>query len=302
MTRNVLIDGHEADFVITHPSPEKISQRTVVLLIHPALGVAGAYYLKLAERLCARNNWVVAVQEQRGQGSSSWKASPDCDWSYWTPVSQDFDLHLDIIRKTYTQNPIVVIGHSVGAILWSLWLARAQLENNPRGSWISAGFHITCGNIYYKVHPARSLLAYSWLIAAVTWTLGWLPGEKVKFGGPAEAKSFMLDWCQTIWDGSIGSRECPHKHISHQFKHITIPLSFTTFDTDSFTPPACTEHLAKMFNPQYTSFEVIRASTEKEWQTMSGNEIHIRWARGTAILPYIERFVNGIVNGSIAKL
>jgi predicted alpha/beta hydrolase len=284
-------DGHKADLVVFRPLPEKISVATPVLVVHPAMGVAGAYYDKLAESLVIQYGLVVAVQEQRGQGSSNWRASSSRDWSFWEPITQDFHLHLAIIRQEFASNPIFVLGHSVGSFLWNLWLAKQLLEKNDKNfNEIRGLVLIACGSIHSPTHPSRILLPYSYFVSFVCHVLGWWPGAKLGFGD-SEAKSFMLDWAHTIWHGNWQPRDCPYPNITESFRRIKKPTLFLSIDSDAFTPPVCTALFASRFDPQYTSMVVINAAAEEEFKGMTGEQVHIRWARTNVMLPHISTFV-----------
>lgn len=291
--------------MFVHPPADKITEKTVLVVIHPALGIFGGYYAKLAENMAYRYNWIVIVQEQRGQGTSSWRASRRENWSYWTPISYDFDLHLSIIRTSYPSNPLFILGHSVGGILWSLWMAAKVVEGKEAEvkKQISGFLCMASGSIHHAIHPSSSLLAYSWFIASVVTILGWLPGEKLGFGGPAEAKGFMLDWCSNIWTGRWQPRDCPHQDITSAFKRIPVPAHFTTIDKDTFTPPICSSTFAEHLNPATTSYATIVSDSIPEYKNLEPDQAHIRWARGTAFLPIMEAFVNRTLKRSVgAKL
>jgi len=271
---------------------QTIHEQTVIVVIHPALGVPGAYYSRLAKHLCERNDWIVAVQEQRGQGSSSWRASRTCNWSYWTPVALDFHLHLQLLRDSYPKNPIFLLGHSVGFVLWSLWLAKMTREKNEEAlANISGLLGICSGSIYYGIHPSNTLLMRSLIITFISNALGWFPGERMGFGGQAEARGFMHDWCRSIWQDDQQPYECPHPHIMKTFKELKIPIRLMTLDNDEFTPPISTEKMAARFNPYYTSYHTIESKGELEYKDLPGDQAHVKWARGKAILPYIEGWI-----------
>lgn len=297
-------DGYEADFVITHPLESKIEPTTPMMIIHPALGVPGRYYSRLAEKLCARNNWIIAVQEQRGQGSSGWTASSSKNWGYWTPIAVDFDLHLATLRSKFPDNPLFILGHSAGAILWALWMSK-QLKEGKESEvrkQIRGFLVIACGVIDYRIHPSRTLLPFSLFVASASYILGWFPGERLGFGGPAEAKNFMLDWCHNIWTGNWKPIGCPYDDITENMKNIPVPAYFTTIDSDVFTPPVCCAKFASYLNPSTTTYKTIESKNYEEYRDVPGEVIHIRWARGDAILPIIEDFVVKTLMPKLAKL
>ena len=275
-----------------------------MIIVHPALGVPARYYFRLAERLCERNGWIVAIQEQRGQGSSSWTASRSIGWGYWTPIALDFDLHLAILRSKFPSNPLFILGHSVGAILWCLWMTKQLMEGkeDELRRQISGIMVIASGVIDFRIHPSRSLLPFSLWVALVSQVLGWFPGERLGFGGPAEAKNFMLDWCHNIWTGKWQPRGCPHEDITSHFHKIPVPAYFTTLDSDAFTPPVCCAKFSEFLNPSNTTYVTIESQKYDEYRDMPGELAHIRWARGDTILPFIESFLTKTLQQKSAKL
>lgn len=297
-------DGYEADFVVVHPEETKIEPDTPMIMIHPALGIPGRYYTRLAERLCSRNGWIVAIQEQRGQGSSSWTASSYTNWGYWTPIAVDFDLHLSTLRSKFPSNPLFILGHSAGAILWCLWMSKQLIEGKESEvrRQIAGLIVIASGVIDFRIHPSRTLFPFSLFVASVSYLLGWFPGERLGFGGPAEAKNFMLDWCHNIWTGKWNPKGCPYEDITSTFSKIPVPAYFTTLDNDVFTPPVCCAKFSEFLNPATTTYVTIESKKYDEYRDMPGELAHIRWARGDTILPFIEAYVAQILTPRSAKL
>jgi predicted alpha/beta hydrolase len=262
-------------------------------MIHPAIGTPGKYYDRLAKRLVLKNNWAIGVQEMRGHGTSSWIASSTQNWSYWTPVEMDIDLHLSIIKSLFPQNPIFALGHSAGGVIWSLWMAKMAALGRCHD--IAGLVSICSGSVYYKIHPksTQCLMLGMWVWTASS-ALGWFPGAKLGFGGEREAKHFIQDWTHNIFWGHWQPHRCPISDITTKwFKHIHVPKAFISIDQDQYTPHASTLAFISMF-PQggdHTHFK-ITAKDDLELSKVDLPQLHHRWAKTDSFIPIISNWIN----------
>lgn len=288
-----ILDGHEADFVIFSSAALTVTSGTPVVMIHPALGTPGKYYERLSKKLVLKNGWVVANQEMRGHGSSSWIASSSQNWSYWTSPALDFDLHMAIVKSLYPTQPIFAFGHSAGGILWTLWMAKMAFAGKTHGL---AGFiSVASGSVYYRVLE-KSMSA--WLLGVWVWStsaaIGWFPGTKLGFGGEREAKHFIQDWTHNILYGHWQPHGCPIPDISTKwFKEVHIPACFISIDQDQYTPHASTIAFMEMFpkGSDHTHIKVT-AKDDPELCKLELPQLHHKWARGDSFIPYISDWVN----------
>lgn len=124
-----LLDGATSDMTVFKNEKFINNNDAIVYVIHPALGTPAGYYHFLAEEISKTKDCHVVVFEIRGNGTSSEIASASNDWGYYTIIENDFEVHIPIVLEMFTNNPIILIGHSFGAQLQSLYLSKLVLEN-----------------------------------------------------------------------------------------------------------------------------------------------------------------------------
>lgn len=228
----------------------------------------------------------------RGQGSSSWKASPEVNWSYWTEVEYDFDLQLSVLKKQYPRNPIFPLGHSAGGIMWTLWMAKKVYEKREDHlSWIRAYITVASGSVYYRFHPSKAVYWYALKVASIAYAMGWFPGTQNGFGNEREAKDFMLDWCHNILFGYWQPRGCPIPNISQVYRWIPKAALYVSIDDDPFTPPTSAIEMSKFYGQDKVQFVTLVAKEEPALKNIDGPSLHVRWARTDVVFPHVYAFV-----------
>lgn len=105
------------------------NDNTIVYVIHPALGTPAGYYHFLAEEISKSEGAHVVVFEIRGNGTSSEIPSSSKDWGYYTIIENDFEVHIPTVIDMFKNNPLILIGHSFGAQLQSLYMSKLVMEN-----------------------------------------------------------------------------------------------------------------------------------------------------------------------------
>ena len=106
------------------------NDETEVYVIHPALGTPAGYYHFLAEEISKTKGNHVVVFEIRGNGTSSEIASSSKDWGYYTLIENDFEIHVPFVLEIFKKNPIVLVGHSLGGQVGSLYVSKLVLEKS----------------------------------------------------------------------------------------------------------------------------------------------------------------------------
>ena len=165
-----------------------------VLVWIPALGVPARSYEAFATEL-ARRGVAVVVHEWRGFGSSSWRASRDCDWAYRELLALDIPATRAVAIRELGRVDVIG-GHSLGGQLAACSLALAA--GSVRALWLVAS-----GSPYWRAFPHRTAawlpVAYR-LLDALARIFGALPGRRIGFGGN-EARSVIRDWVRTGLSG-----------------------------------------------------------------------------------------------------
>ena len=176
-------DGHRYNLTARIPAQPQAS-----LLWLPALGVAAKHYIPLADSLAARGV-AVFLQEMRGNGSSSLRASRASDWGYREILTLDIACSDQAIRQ-YCRPPTRVIGgHSIGAQFAACYLALHP--DALQKLWLVAS-----GSPYWRNFPAPRRYVFPFAFQFVPWLSdlrGALPGRQLGFGGD-EARTLMRDW------------------------------------------------------------------------------------------------------------
>lgn len=271
-------------------APEHVKPTDAVILMHPALGTPAGYYMKLAEQLCERNSWVIGIEELRGNASSSVRASRGSDWGYWQIPSFDMPANLAKLRSLYPDGPLYLMGHSIGGIMISLYVAKQLAEKNKEAfDDIQGMLIIASGSLYHKNYPNPRIWYIAFLIMFLVYVFGYLPGKHLKLGN-IEAKSLMLDWAHEIRTGRCEPKLCPHPNIAGELKKFNKPVHFISFDKDSYVPHESTARLATFFPEETTTHLKVDPNDHDELKGLNKNALHFRWARGEVILPMIEDF------------
>lgn len=177
-------DGHRWTLLARLPQ-----QPRARLLWLPALGVGARHYLPLADALAALDI-AVWLHEWRGNGSSSLRASRECDWGYRELLALDLPASLAALDGGDAA-PLLLGGHSLGG-----QLACCFAGQHPRafaGLWLVAS-----GTPWWRSFPRPR----RWLLPAAYRFLPWLArrqgalhGRRIGFGG-TEARGLIADWAR----------------------------------------------------------------------------------------------------------
>ena len=183
-------DGHAWQLLARIPP-----QPTATLLWLPAMGVAARHYLPFADALAARG-LAVFVHEWRGNGSSSLRASRDCDWGYRELLTVDLPATEAVVAATTPGVPRILGGHSLGG-----QLACCRLGLAPEATqrlWL-----VAAGAPYWRAFPPRTRWWLPMAYRFLPWLAdrcGALPGRRIGFGGQ-EARGVIRDWSRSALSG-----------------------------------------------------------------------------------------------------
>lgn len=200
----------------------------------PAMGTRASYYKPLISTFAG---WGInlVVGELRGHGCHSIQASRDSNFGYLDIVEKDIPAGLDVAKQHFPNSPIFVGGHSLGGQLSMLHLA-----NHPD---TAAGLVLVAsGSPYAKVYRSRwRIFFYTQLLGLTARTLGYLPGEKMGFGG-TEAKQLMIEWSRMARTGNylLGPEKLAMEPALAAYTGRVLGV---TLDGDFYAPPRATGHL-----------------------------------------------------------
>lgn len=223
-------EGHRWDALCISP-PD--ARRVLVWL--PALGVPARHYEPFAQALADRGIAVV-VHEWRGFGSSSVRASRDCDWGYRELLLVDIPATRECATLRHAGLPLVVGGHSLGGQLATCSLA---LDNAfAEELWLVAS-----GAPYARAFPWRYRawlpMAYR-LLAGLARAFGALPGRRIGFGGQ-EARGVIGDWSRTALTGRYAAPGVGN--LEHRLRTVDVPVRAVRFTRDWLAPEGSLAYL-----------------------------------------------------------
>lgn len=228
-----LPDGARAQLLLV-PAP----QPRAALVWLPALGVPARAYLPLASQL-AGHGVSTLVHEWRGIGSSSVRASRECDWGYARLLQTDLPATASLAALEFEGLPVCWGGHSLGGQLASLHLARRPGDG-------AALALVGSGAPYWRAQRAQISVA---LVAAMvgvpltTAALGFLPGRHIGFGG-RESRSLMRDWLRCVRTGRyrVQGLDDDLEAALSRLQHRVLALCLRD---DAFGPRSALDHLLR---------------------------------------------------------
>jgi predicted alpha/beta hydrolase len=165
------------------------------LLWLPALGVAAKHYRPFAEALAA-HGIATFVQELRGHGSSTQRASRAENWGYRELLLEDLPASDAAMRYALPDVPRIFGGHSLGGQLVACHLALSH--STAHALWLVAS-----GAPFWRTFPSPRAWALPLAYRFAPWLAdrcGALPGRRIGFGGN-EARGVIRDWARTGLSG-----------------------------------------------------------------------------------------------------
>lgn len=236
------IDLHFADGVSSSIRIFRSRQNTTrgVLVVLPAMGVKGSYYKHAAQHFASLGFHIVTT-DHRGHGTSSLRPSRACNYGYYEQVELEYTAIFEKVRSIFPNSKVVILGHSLGGQMGSMFIARYPL--------LADGIILNASCSPYYQGWGTVLGAGVWLftkmIIRLSKMLGYYPGHRTGFGG-REARGLIQDWGQTVFtnrfiisgcsfDYDTAMSGCPH------------PVMGLTYAGDSSAPPAALKNMTDKF-------------------------------------------------------
>lgn len=253
-------DGHSALRWI-HRARGESRQTTVVIL--PALGVPGRYYVPLADALAGAGCDAVRI-DPRGQGSSSARPKQGHNFGYAKLVSDAEELVAGL-RCALPENRLVILGHSLGGHVGALVAAGNRVK-------VDGVAIVACGTPYVAAFPLLGGLPIRAIchLVRLSRLLGYYPGRRIGFGGD-EALLLMEEWAHLAETGEL---RVDGKQMEPILGEAQVPVLALTIPGDRYAPPRSTRHL----------LDKLRRA-EKTVRVFAANELaseacdHFRWVK-----------------------
>lgn len=244
------------------------SKKASVFICLSAMGVAGSYYQILAEHLAAEGH-VAFTTDYRGIGHSSVRP-PKADFGYKEIIEFDYKEIIETVIDLFPDNPIYLLGHSLGGQLGGLYLGRYQPKQ------VHGIILIASCSVYYRGWPgmtAYATLFGTQLFGLISTGLGYFPGKKLGFGG-TEAKTVMRDWSR---QARIGKYLIEGSDFDYEgaLAELKLPVLAISIQGDNFAPRQAIMNLYHKYHD----------SAPKDHHHLSPEEAgipklnHFNWAR-----------------------
>ena len=209
-------------------------------LILPAMGVWAKFYDQLGEAICAEG-YDVIIQDWRGLGSSSVRASRKVDFGYEDLIQ---DTYLLIWKLINEGKKIIILGHSLGGQIGALISARYSLR-------VEKLIMVAACNVHYKGWSGftkfGSIVAglFSYPISKI---FGYFPGNAIGFGD-REAMGVIRDWSRNIRTGRYDINNA-YFYYNHALLSLDKPTLAITIEKDKLAPKQAMKNLYSKFANQ----------------------------------------------------
>lgn len=210
------------------------AQRGAAVIL-PAMGTPARWYEPLAADLQNRG-FGVFLPELPGTGASQPRPSRDVDFGYPDLVERYLPLLLSTAREQSPDGPLVAVGHSLGGQLAAFGVIHGHAD-------LDAVITVAAGHIHFRHWrgaAAAKVLFAALLFPFLTRLFGYLPGQRVGFGGP-QASRLIREWSRTIRTGRL-------PEISGPRRAPEIPALSIAYEGDFLAPMASVEALAGLLN------------------------------------------------------
>lgn len=222
-----------------------------VILVFAAMGAPARAYRRLA-RWFAEHGYAIATMDTRGTGESTPTPKRGIDFGVSAHLYGDWPAAIAWARATYPNRKIVLLGHSIGGQLSSIYAGQHSEK-------IAALVLLTTTAVWWKAvpgiaHRLGALVMFS-VFAAVSRLLGWFPGQRFNWGLPL-ARQLVLDWAR--WGFTGRYTDTQRRNLDIALANVTAPVLSISFTDDLRLAPkaACDDFVRRMPKARLTRWHL----------------------------------------------
>ena len=241
-------DGSTSPLLVVRAA-QRDENRPAVLVL-PGIAVGARYYLPIARAL-ADAGMDVAITELRGQGESSYRIGRgSAPAGYHESAAEDIPLALDALRRELGPQPVVLLGHSMGAQLGVYHLAR----RDPRVVGLAA---VASQSPYHRGFPAafgRKLRLGAVLMPLVGRVTGHVPAQF--FGATGRVPVDRIrDWARLATTGVMQPARADLDYVDG-LSRVTVPALAVSIAEDPLAPEGAARNLLALLPAARTTLEL----------------------------------------------
>ncbi|TGK33419.1 alpha/beta fold hydrolase [Leptospira gomenensis] len=207
------------------------------LILFPAMGIPGKFYVKVALQL-AQAGFRVYVADLRGSGDSGPAPSRKNDFGYSDLIYKDWPAIVSSVCQRHPEAKPILIGHSLGGQLSSIY---SGLHPNETKGLIL----VATGTPFFKHFPFPYFALYLFFYffsRFVSFFFGYFPGDRLKVMG-RNARQVMKDWSKVGITGSF--RDSEGVSLEYTFEKIECPVLCISFSDDTYAPKSPVDAILK---------------------------------------------------------
>lgn len=249
----------------------------ITFLIVPAMGIRASYYHSFCHQL--QHHYNVVSCDWRGQGYSSIRPSYQHDFGYKALVEDMYE-NVSKARSIFPSSKLIVLGHSLGGQVGSLFAARyADMLD---------GLIILASSLpYYKGWKGREkwrLWVGAHLLYPLCFFWGYYPGHIFGFAG-REARTVMRDWSRHARTGNYTLLNDPFDYEEGLQKYAK-PLLAIGMENDALARPQSIDNLLYKFKQANKTKNILSPDV---YPTID----HFNWVKSPVIIiPIIQKWIH----------
>ncbi|MDF0532561.1 alpha/beta fold hydrolase [Tsukamurella sp. 8F] len=254
------------------------------VILWPGLNVPAAYFDELAFGLVDAGYNAVA-SEQRGQGSARPQVSAASRFGYQQMASEDYPSVAALARQKFPDSPRIVLGHSMGGLIGSMYAARAR--NNIAGLVLVAS-----GTGYHRLEPplaGAARLIGTGVAARTAAARGHWAGTSIDGFGP-QARGVIRDFDHLVRTGRFDVEDADIDYDA-RLAALGTPVLAVAIEGDRAVSAAQVRGLASKFPARSTTV-----------QTVPGRLGHNHWILHPEVMvPVFDEWIRSIVPGPTSR-